>query len=68
MHQQGYARDQAEIQSENDGGSEGVDHAALEDEVDIHQAVAEDGVAEGEWQQGQRQRRNLHGCAGQRTH
>src|SRR5258708_644095 len=40
----------------------------LGDEVHIHQAVAEDGVAEGEGQQGQRQRGDLHGCAGQRTH
>ena len=40
--------DSAEVEADEGGGGEGVGHAALEDEVDIHEAVADDGPAEGE--------------------
>src|SRR5258705_3537840 len=44
----------SEVHPYDGGGGEGVSHAALEDDVHIHQAVAHDGVAEGERQENQR--------------
>ena len=52
------------VRSRNRAGCDGVGHAALEDQVHIHQPIAEDGVAEGQRQKHQRQHRNLHPQAG----
>ena len=43
--------DQTEIQSHHGRGSQRVNHAALEDQVHIHQPIAEDRVTEGQRQQ-----------------
>ncbi len=48
MHQFGDAGYQSEIQAHYDRGGQRVNHPALENQVHIHQAVAEDGIAEGE--------------------
>ena len=44
----------------NRARGDGVGHAPLKDEVHVHQAVAEDGIAEGERQKDQRQHGDLH--------
>ncbi len=41
-------------------GGNGVGHAALEDQVHVHQPVAHNGVAEGERQKDQREHADLH--------
>ena len=51
----GDERDDAEVASEDEAGGEGVGHAALEDEVSVHEPVADDGPTEGERQEDQRQ-------------
>ena len=56
-----------EIRRRDRARGDGVGHAALEDQVDVHQAVAEDGVAEGQRQKDQRQHRNLHPHSGHRA-
>jgi hypothetical protein len=53
--------DQRQSSGRDGAGGNGVRHAALEDQVDVHQAVAEDGVAEGQRQKHQREHRDLHG-------
>ncbi len=40
-----------EVHTDESGGGEGVGHAALEDEVGIHEPVADDGPGKGEWQE-----------------
>src|SRR6266849_6094923 len=42
----GDERDQSEINGGHGGGSSGVSQAALEDDVHVHQAIANDGIAE----------------------
>ena len=59
--------DGREVRGGNRAGSDGVGHAALEDQVHVHQAVAEDGVAEGQRQEDQRQHGNLHPQPGHRA-
>ena len=49
-------RDDAEVEADQGGGGERVGDAALEDEVHVHQAVADDGPAEGQRQEDQRER------------
>src|ERR1700733_11091082 len=49
-----------EINAHDGGGGKGVREAALEDDVHVHQAVANDGVAEAERNQDQRIDRTLH--------
>jgi len=53
VHQLSHSSHDGEVETNNRGGGERVDHATLENQVDIHQAVAEDGVTEGQRQQGQ---------------
>ena len=52
--------DRGEVRRRDRARGDGVGHAALEDQVHVHQAVAEDGVAEGQRQEHQRQHGNLH--------
>ncbi len=52
--------DRGEVGCGDGAGRDGVGHAALEDQVHVHQAIAEDGVAEGQRQEDQRQHGNLH--------
>src|ERR1017187_2802078 len=52
--------DGRKICRQNCASGNGVSHAALEDEVDVHQAVAEYGVAEREGQEHQRQNGEAH--------
>ena len=47
-------RDDAEVEADEGGGGERVGDAALEDEIDVHQAVADDGPAEGEGEEDER--------------
>ena len=51
MNDLGDEGDDAEVEADEGGGGEGVGYAALEDEVDVHEAVADDGPAEGEGQE-----------------
>ena len=52
-------RDDAEVGAEQGCGGEGVGHAALEDQVGIHQPVADDGPAEGQRKKDQRESSQL---------
>ena len=52
---QGDERNDAEIASQDEGGGQRVGHAAFEDQVGVHQPVADDGPTEGERQKDQRQ-------------
>ena len=56
--------DDAEVEADNGGGRERVGDAALEDEIDIHQSVTDDGPAEGERQEDQRKPGELGQQAG----
>src|SRR6185369_119928 len=60
MYNFGYAGNHSEVHCGDRSGSEGVDHAALEDQVHIHQPIPEYGVAECQRQKDQRQHRNAH--------
>jgi len=53
-----------EVCGGNRGRSQGIDHAALEDNVNIHQPIADDGIAEGQRQEHQRQHADLGGRRG----
>ena len=53
-------RDRREINRHHAGGRERVRQAALEDDIHVHQPVANDGVAEAERDQRQRENRKLH--------
>ena len=66
MHQFGHPCDHGEVCSRNCRCRYGVNHAPLEDQVHIHQAVTNDGVTERQGQQPQRQHRHLHRGSGQR--
>ena len=55
MEQFGRAADGSEVGPGDCGRGDGIGHAALEDKVHVHQTVAEDGVAERERQEDQRQ-------------
>ena len=55
MDDLGGERDDAEVEADEGGGGEGVGDAALEDEVDVHEAVADDGPAEGERKEDERE-------------
>jgi hypothetical protein len=48
VHHQGYQRDGSKVAAEDEAGGQGLGHAALEDEVRIHEPVADDGPTEGE--------------------
>ena len=48
MDELGGDGDDAEVDADQGGGGKRIGDAALEDEVDVHQAVADDGPAEGE--------------------
>ncbi len=61
MHQFGNCGYHCEVRSDDRRRSQRVRHAALEDQVYVHQSVADDGVSEGERQQSQRKYRHLHG-------
>ena len=47
--------DDGEVEADEGGGREGVGDAALEDEVHVHEAVADDSPGEGERQEDQRE-------------
>ena len=47
--------DDAEVEADQRGGRERVGDATFEDEIDVHQAVADDGPAEGEGKNDQRE-------------
>ena len=55
VDQRGYSGYQREIHSRYRRCGQGINHAPLENQVNVHQAVAEDGVAERERQQSQQQ-------------
>ena len=55
VHHDGNERDDAEIAAQNQRRSQRVRHAALEDQVRVHQPVAHDGPCEGERQKHQRE-------------
>jgi len=54
VNQRRHTRDQSEVQTHDGCGRERINNASLEDQIHIHQAVAEDGVAKGQWQHHQR--------------
>src|SRR6185369_208025 len=60
VEQFGGHTDRCEVDSGNRTCGERVRHAALEDQVDVHQPVAEDGVSKGQRQEYQRQYSCLH--------
>ncbi len=47
--------DDAEVNSDQSGGRQGIGDAALEDEIDVHEPVTDDGPAEGEGKDDQRE-------------
>ena len=51
--------DDAEVDADQCSCSQGVGYAALEDEVGVHQAIADDGPAEGQRQEDERQAGDL---------
>ena len=53
-----------EIHCKDGGCGKGINHAAFKDQIHVHQAVTEDGIAESERQNSQRKNRNLHPGAG----
>ena len=59
-------RDDGEIDADDAGGGKRVGEAALEDDVHVHQAVADDGVAEAERDQREREDRQFHPRRGTR--
>ncbi len=56
-----------EVNPDNRGRRQRVHHAPLENQVHVHQPVAEDGISEGQGQQAQRQNGNLHRRARHRS-
>ena len=46
MHELSHSSDDGEVNTHNRGSSQRVNHPALENQVYVHQAVTEDGVAE----------------------
>src|ERR1700688_578795 len=52
--------DEREVHGGNGGGGRGVGQTALEDDVDVHQAVANDGVAEAQGNEHQAEHGKLH--------
>src|SRR5437868_4304624 len=56
--------DGPEVHADDGRGRNGVRHAALEDQIDVHQAVTHDGIAEGQRQEDQREHRDLHAGSG----
>ena len=67
MHQFRRHRDRAEVKANQRSGGQGVGDAALEDQVDVHQAVAHDGPAEGQGQKDQANSGQLDQNAGNRN-
>ena len=63
VHDLGRDRDDAEVKADQQRRRQRVGDAALEDQVDVHQPVADDGPAEGQRQDDQREPREF----GQRT-
>ena len=64
VHHHGDERDDAEVAAQDQAGGQRVGHAALEDQVGVHQPVADDGPTEGERQKDQRQAGQLGEQAG----
>jgi hypothetical protein len=60
----GDERDDAEVDADQSAGGQRVGHAALEDEVGVHEPVADDGPAEGERQEDEREAGELREHAG----
>ena len=58
--------DHQQVQQRNNRSGERIRHAALEDEVNVHQAIADDRVSKGQRQEHQREDRDLH--RGARVH
>ena len=56
VHDFGGDGDDREVEADERGGGEGVGDAALEDEVDVHEAVADDRPSEGERKEDERER------------
>src|SRR5665213_296995 len=54
VYELGGKGDDAKVEADQGGGRERVGDAALEDEVDVHEAVTDDGPTEGERKQDQR--------------
>ena len=54
----------AKVHRHNRAGGQGVGHAALEDDVHIHEPVAHDGVTKGQGQEDERENRELGGQRG----
>ena len=53
MHELGDSSYNREVNTHHRRGSQRVNHAPLENQVYVHQAVTEDRVAERQWQQAQ---------------
>ena len=64
MNQFRHADHNRKINANNRRSGERIHHAALEDQVYVHQAITEDGIAERERQQRQRQHGPLHESRG----
>ncbi len=60
MEELGGGADGGKVHRGNGSGGDRIGHAALEDQVHVHQAVAHNGIAEGERQKDQREHADLH--------
>ncbi len=67
VHQFGRDRDCTEVKPDQGRGRQGIGDAALEDQVDVHQAVANDGPAKGQRQKDQANSPQLGQNAGNRN-
>ena len=67
VDQFGHSGHHREVDPDDRGRRQRVHHAALEDQVYVHQAVAEDGIPERQRQQAQRQHGHLHRRARHRS-
>ena len=65
MDQQTYQTNQREIRARNRARSEGVHHAAFENQVNVHQAISHDGVAECQRKNAERKYGDFHPITGQ---
>ncbi len=59
MYKFGDQRDDAEVAAEDEGGGQRVGYTALEDQVSVHQAVADDGPTESKRQKDKRETRKI---------
>jgi hypothetical protein len=59
VNHHGDQRDHAEVDAEQQAGGQRVGHAALEDQVGVHQPVADDGPTERERQEDQAKGRQI---------